>query len=110
MSSLANSSGFLGRALLLYEAKWWPSSRLHTQSIRGGVVSKLGGPWAGQQAAVGSPRELGPPPVVQEAHQVHPAAHPSLWSPLHAVRRVSHRHLLQVPDTLRTVHRILPGA
>ena len=26
-------------------------------------MSKLGGPWAGQQAAVGSPRELGPPPL-----------------------------------------------
>lgn len=46
---------------------------------------------------------------MQEAHQVHPAAHPAVWSPLYGVCRVSHQNLLQIPDTFRIVHRILSG-
>lgn len=47
--------------------------------------------------------------LAQEAGQVHTAAHPVVWHPLHGVCSFPQRHLRPVPDPVRTVCRVLPG-
>ena len=54
----------------------------------------------GLRACDGTGLSSAPFSSVQEADQVHSAAHPPVWSALYGVCRVSYWHLLQIPDTV----------